>query len=91
MLGGDWGTGRSATATVSVVDRPHPHGISTKSGSRRIHIGSRLDRLYGDYVWWLCDQGADALIDDWDRSYIFCNTRREPDMRRFAPKPSTRT
>lgn len=78
----DWGTGRSATATVSVVDRPHPHGISTKSGSRRIHIGSRLDRLYGDYVWWLCDQGADALIDDWDRSYIFCNTRREP---RYAP------
>jgi site-specific recombinase XerD len=78
----DWDTGRSATATVSVVDRPHPHGISTKSGSRRIHIGSRLDRLYGDYVWWLCDQGADALIDDWDRSYIFCNTRREP---RYAP------
>lgn len=75
---GDWNTGRSATATVSVVDRPHPYGLATKSGSRRVHIGSRLDRLYADYVWWLCDRGADALIDDWDGSYIFCNTRREP-------------
>jgi len=74
----DWNTGRSSTATVSVVDRPHPYGIATKSGSRRVHIGSRLDRVYADYVWWLCDQGADALIDDWDTGYIFCNTRREP-------------
>lgn len=74
----DWNTGRSSTATVSVVDRPHPYGIAAKSGSRRVHIGSRLDRLYADYIWWLCDQGADTLIDDWDTSYIFCNTRREP-------------
>ena len=49
----DWNTARSTTATVSVVDRPHPYGIAAKSGLRRIHIGSRLDRLYGDYVWWL--------------------------------------
>jgi integrase len=74
----DWNTGRSATATVSIVDRPHPYGLAPKSGSRRVHIGSRLDRLYADYVWWLCDLGADAAIDNWDRSYIFCNTRREP-------------
>lgn len=74
----DWNTGRSATATVSVVDRPHPYGLATKSGNRKVHIGSRLDRLYGDYVWWLCDRGGDAGIDDWDSSYIFCNTRREP-------------
>jgi integrase len=78
----DWDTGRSSTATVSIVDRPHPHGITTKSGFRRIHIGSRLDQLYGDYVWWLCDQGADAVVDDWDSAYMFCNTRREP---RYAP------
>ena len=55
-----------STATVSVVDRPHPYGLATKSGSRRVHVGSRLDRLYADYVWWLCDRGADALIEDWD-------------------------
>jgi site-specific recombinase XerD len=74
----DWNTGRSATATVSVVDRPHPYGLAMKSGSRRVHIGSRLDRLYADYVWWLCDRGADVQINDWETSYIFCNTRREP-------------
>lgn len=74
----DWNAGRSATAEVSIVDRPHPHGIATKSGPRRVHVGSRLDRLYGDYVWWLCDRGADAVIDDWDSSYIFCNTLRGP-------------
>ncbi|MCV7209313.1 tyrosine-type recombinase/integrase [Mycolicibacterium canariasense] len=74
----DWGTGLAATAQVSIVDRPHPHGVATKSGSRRVHVGSRLDRLYGDYVWWLCDRGADVTIDDWNSSYIFCNTRRAP-------------
>lgn len=74
----DWNTGRSSTATVSIVERPHPYGLATKSGARRVHIGSRLDRLYADYVWWLCDQGADALVEDWDNAYIFCNTRRQP-------------
>lgn len=72
----DWMTGKASTATVKVTDRPHPHGLSAKTGRRTIHIGSRLDRLYGDYVWWLCDRGGDAAIDDWDSSYIFCNTRR---------------
>lgn len=70
---GDWSTGRSSTASVHIVDRPHPHRVMCKSGDRQIHIGSRLDRLYGDYIWWLCDRGADAVIDDWDSSYIFCN------------------
>ncbi|QVI26558.1 tyrosine-type recombinase/integrase [Mycolicibacterium neoaurum] len=74
----DWNTGRSSTATVSIVERPHPFGLATKSGSRRVHIGSRLDRLYADYIWWLCDQGADALVNDWDTAYIFCNTQRQP-------------
>lgn len=74
----DWHTGRGDTATVAIVERPHPYALATKSGARRVHIGSRLDRLYGDYVWWLCERGADAGIDDWDSSYIFCNTLREP-------------
>lgn len=74
----DWNTGRGDTATVAIVERPHPHALAAKSGARRVHIGSRLDRLYGDYVWWLCDRGADAVIDDWGSSYIFCNTVREP-------------
>ncbi len=74
----DWDTGRSSTATIYVADRPHPHGLAAKSGSRRVHVGSRLDRLYGDYIWWLCDRGGDAAIPNWDEGYIFCNTQREP-------------
>lgn len=74
----DWQAGRGSAATVSIVRRDHPHGLVPKSGGRRVHIGARLDQLYADHVWWLCDRGADALIDDWDNAYIFCNTVREP-------------
>lgn len=52
--------------------------MQLKSGDRRVFVGSRLDRLYGDYVWWLCDRGADAAVEDWDEAYIFCNVFREP-------------
>lgn len=79
----DWHTGIGGkSAWVSIVSRPHPHGLSAKSGERDVHIGSRLDRLYADYVWWLCDRGADAALNDWDSAYIFCNTMRAP---LFAP------
>lgn len=78
----DWRTGRGDTASVRVVPRPHPHGLQLKSGARRVFVGSRLDRLYGDYVWWLCDRGADAVVEDWYAAYIFCNVVREP---MFAP------
>mgnify|MGYP002652383830 CR=1 FL=1 len=79
----DWHTGTGGdSARVAIVSRPHPHGLSAKSGAREVHVGSRLDRLYADYVWWLCDRGADAALGDWDSSYIFCNTIREP---LFAP------
>jgi len=74
----DWSTGRGETASVEIVPRPHPHGLQLKSGGRRVFVGSRLDRLYGEYVWWLCDRGADAAIEDWDSAYIFCNVFREP-------------
>lgn len=74
----DWTTGRGDTASIQVVPRPHPHGLQLKSGGRRVFVGSRLDRLYGDYVWWLCDRGADAVIEDWDAGYVFCNVFREP-------------
>lgn len=78
----DWATGRGDTASVHIVPRHHPHGVRVKSGARRVFVGSRLDRLYGDYVWWLCDRGGDAVIENWDVAYIFCNTIREP---LFAP------
>ena len=58
------------------------HGMRAKSGYRRIFIGSALDRLYGDWVWALCEAGADVELEDWDGAYIFCNLHRG---RRFAP------
>ena len=79
----DWITGIGGkSARVAIVSRVHPYGLSAKSGEREVHIGSRLDRLYADYVWWLCDRGADVALDDWDSSYIFCNVMRSP---LFAP------
>ena len=78
----DWRTGTGDTAVVEVVPRDHPYGLVPKSGHRRVHVGSRLDRLYGDYVWHLCELGADAALADWDSAYIFCNVAREPF---FAP------
>ncbi len=79
----DWKTSTGDTALVEVVERDdHPHGQRAKSGSRRIHVGAGLDRLYGDWVWALCEAGADVELEDWDRAYIFCNLHRG---RRFAP------
>lgn len=79
----DWITGVGGkSARVAIVSRVHPHGRSATSGEREVHIGSRLDRLYADYVWWLCDRGADGVLDDWDSSYIFCNVMPNP---LFAP------
>jgi integrase len=43
-----------------------------------VHVSNRLDRLYGDLVWLLCDLGADVAIEDWDSAYVFCNMRRQP-------------
>ncbi|WP_155990719.1 tyrosine-type recombinase/integrase [Paraoerskovia marina] len=63
---------------MEIVPRPHPHGIRPESGSQRVFVGSRADRLYGDNVWWLCERGADAAVVDWDSAYIFCNVYREP-------------
>ncbi len=79
----DWKTGTGTTAQVEVVHREdHPHGLRAKSGHRRVFVGSVLDRLYGDWVWALCEAGADVELDDWDDAYIFCNLHRG---RRFAP------
>lgn len=79
----DWKTGTGTTAQIEVVHREdHPHGLRAKSGYRRVYVGSALDRLYEDWVWELCEAGADVEMDDWDNAYIFCNLHRG---RRFAP------
>jgi len=79
----DWKPGTGGTAQVEVVHRDdHPHGLRGKSGRRRVFVGSNLDRLYGDWVWALCEAGADVELHDWNSAYIFCNVHRG---KRFAP------
>jgi len=81
---GDWHTGLGETPFVEVVPREdHPHGLRVKNGGyRRIYISDELDRLYGEYLWRLCDAGADVAVGDLDSWWVFVNLAREP---RFSP------
>lgn len=79
----DWHTGCGETPFVEVVAREHPHGLRVKGGHyRRVYISDELDRLYGDYVWSLCEAGWDLAVADPDAGYVFVNLAREP---YFAP------
>jgi integrase len=80
----DWHTGLGDTPFVEVVPREdHPHGLRVKNGGyRRIYISDELDRLYGEYLWQLCDAGADRAVGDLDSWWVFVNLAREP---RFSP------
>jgi site-specific recombinase XerD len=80
----DWHTGLGDTPFVEVVPRQdHPHGLRVKNGGyRKIYVSDELDRLYGEYLWQLCDAGADVAVGDLDSWWIFVNLAREP---RFSP------
>ena len=79
----DWHTGCGDTPFIEVVPRLHPHGVRVKNGGyRKLYISDDLDRLYGEYLWQLCDAGADLAIADLDQACVFVNLAREP---RFAP------
>lgn len=86
----DWHTGRGDTPFVEVVPRKHPHGLRVKGGAyRRLFISDELDRLYGDYLYSLVEQGIDLTVEDLDEWWIFVNLARGP---RFAPlRPETVT
>lgn len=83
----DWHTGRGDTPFIEVVPREHPHRVRVKGGGyRKLYISDELDRLYGEYLWQLCDAGADVAVADLDDWYVFVNLAREP---RFAPGSPT--
>ncbi|WP_211265656.1 tyrosine-type recombinase/integrase [Actinacidiphila oryziradicis] len=84
----DWHTGRGGSPFIEVVPREHPHGLRVKGGGyRKLYISDELDRLYGEYLWQLCDSGADLAVPDLDDWYVFVNLAREP---RCAPwKPDS--
>jgi integrase len=79
----DWHTGRGDTPFVEVVPRDHPHGVRVKgSRYRRLFVSDELDRLYGEYLWQLCDAGADLAVPDMDAAHVFVNLAGGT---RFAP------
>lgn len=68
---------------VEVVPRDHPHGVRVKgSRYRRLFVSDELDRLYGEYLWQLCDAGADLAVPDMDAAHVFVNLAGGT---RFAP------
>jgi integrase len=70
----DWHAGCGGTPFIEVVPREHPHGVRAKGGRyRRVFVSDDLDRLYGDYVWGLCDAGADMTAADMDAEPVFVN------------------
>ncbi len=79
----DWRTGRGDTPFIEVVPRDHPHGVRVKAGRyRRVFISDELDRLYGEYLWQLCEAGADLAVPDLDAAPVFMNLAGGT---RFAP------
>src|SRR5258708_15401637 len=71
----DWHTGRGDTPFIEVVPRDGlPHGVRVKGQRyRRVFISDELDRLYGEYLWQLCDAGADLAVPDLDAAQVFVN------------------
>jgi site-specific recombinase XerD len=61
----DWHAGRGGTPFIEVVPRQdHPAGVRCKSSRyRRIYISDELERLHSEYVWQLCDAGAQMEVD----------------------------
>jgi integrase len=51
-------------------------------GYRKLYVSDDLDRLYGEYLWQLCEAGAEEAVGDLDEGHVFVNLAREP---RFAP------
>jgi len=79
----DWHTGRGDTAFVEVVPRDHPHRVRVKGGGyRRLYVSDELDRLYGEYLWGLCEAGVEDAVADLDAAHVFVNLAHAP---RFAP------
>ena len=79
----DWHTGRGDTPFIEVVPRDHPHGVRVKGGRyRRVFVSDELDRLYGEYLWQLCEGGAGLAVADMDAAPVFVNLAGGT---RFAP------
>ena len=62
----DWHTGSGDTPFVEVVPRDgNPPGARVSGHYRRVFVSDELDRLYGEYLWQLCEAGADTALRIW--------------------------
>ena len=83
----DWHTGRGDTPFVEVRPREHSHGVRVKGGAyRKLYVSDELDRLYGEYLFWLCDAGVDMQFADFDAACVFVNLAREPHYQPMRPE-----
>lgn len=61
--------------------------MRVKGGAyRKLFVSDELDRLYGDYLFDLCERGAELRVDDLDSHWIFVNLEREPRFRPLRPE-----
>lgn len=83
----DWHTGRGDTPFLEVRPREHAHGVRVKGGAyRKLYISDELDRLYGEYLFWLCDAAVDMQFADFDAACVFVNLAREPRYQPMRPE-----
>jgi integrase len=83
----DWHTGRGDTPFVEVRPREHAHGVRVKGGAyRKLYISDELDRLYGEYLFSLCDAAVDMQFADFDAACVFVNLAREPRYQPMRPE-----
>ena len=85
-----WGCSTGTGTPAAVTPRSSrwcpatPGARSAGQGQRyrRLFISDELDRLYGEYLWQLCDAGADLAVPDLDAAQVFVNLAGGT---RFAP------
>ncbi|MFH5878246.1 tyrosine-type recombinase/integrase [Arthrobacter sp. NA-172] len=84
----DWHTGQGESPFIEIVPRTHPHGARVKGGNyRKLYISDRLDRLYAEYIWQLCEAGMDLAVGALNEAYVFVNLHGP---RKFGPmRPET--
>jgi len=79
----DWTTGTGDPPFVEIVPREHAHGVRVKGDAyRKLYMSDRTDQLYGEWLWQLCELGADEAHDEFADSYVFVALRGQ---NRFGP------
>lgn len=76
LLHCDFHLGQGKAASVSVTNRIDIRGHRAKTGAREVKISGTSELYYSDLVVWLCENGADIEVENWDSLHLFCNVFR---------------